>query len=771
MGLRINQNITALNAHRNLTQTDSALAKSLERLSSGLRINRAADDAAGLAISEKMRGQVNGLTQASRNAQDGISLIQTAEGALNETHSILQRMRQLAVQAANDTLTLDDRIEIQREVDQLKAEINRIANTTEFNTKKLLDGTAAALASTDKATTQVLVKGPVSSFGNYELQLDATPGQAQVLKTDIFKAKGLEIDSKSLVVNLSSGIMDITLNEAEDYYIVPAGSYSVATVASAASVTASYDITTYSQKGVEDLVVGGASTAITGASTSSSGYVLLEATDVDVDTKEVTFSIKEYYVDETTGQAIVAATSNIVLAADASSDASSNINAALTASAFSSFTLQDVSNFAKGDKILFTITAGGTDVDTLAIKKTDDGVGSGKEVTYVFTAGDLNNQTQSLWTAYLHEDDGQFYVGQLDFQVGTLSTATDAATFNITRSGALEPADIDATLAEIDRFTDANGNSLLKYPQTLTIYQGNGSSTTVTFFATDTLRDVRDKLNNAIAEGLGQAQYVGDDTNKFVQYVTTEQTKPWETVEGTFVIRTAVPGTEGKLYFSGDQAFVNALSLNVVQEAEDSKFAVTITNAHTGEEVTETNISGNRLVGTLDPNVDIVFDAMSDVKVSFDDATKTWTFEADTEDTFTTVHLADSSLIFHIGANAKQDMNASIGRIDTTGLNLDSLLLIDNSTANDAIARLDKAISQVSDQRAVLGALQNRLEHTIANVGVARENIAAAESRIRDVDMAEEMMAFTRNQILMQAGVAMLAQANAIPQIVLQLLG
>ena len=239
-----------------------------------------------------------------------------------------------------------------------------------------------------------------------------------------------------------------------------------------------------------------------------------------------------------------------------------------------------------------------------------------------------------------------------------------------------------------------------------------------------------------------------------------------------FVIRTAVPGTEGKLYFSGDQAFVNALSLNVVQEAEDSKFAVTITNAHTGEEVTKTNISGNRLVGTLDPNVDIVFDAMSDIKVSFNYKQKPGHLKVipDT-DTLTTVHLADSSLIFHIGANAKQDMNASIGRIDTTGLNLDSLLLIDNSTANDAIARLDKAISQVSDQRAILGALQNRLEHTIANVGVARENIAAAESRIRDVDMAEEMMSFTRNQILLQAGVAMLAQANAIPQIVLQLLG
>ena len=761
MGLRINQNITALNAHRNLTQTDSALAKSLERLSSGLRINRAADDAAGLAISEKMRGQINGLTQASRNAQDGISLIQTAEGALNETHSILQRMRQLAVQAANDTLTLDDRIEIQREVDQLKLEINRIANTTEFNTKKLLDGTAAALASTDKATTQVLVKGPVSSFGNYELKLDATPGHAQVLKTDIFKAKGLEIDSKSLVVNTTtSGIMDITLNEAANY-IVPAGSYSVATDAAAAAVDATSSITTYSQK--EASLV---STATAVASTvASSGYLLLEATSISGD--QVTFNITEYVVNAS--GAVSTTTSSVTLTADGAANVATAIS---TAFDFDNLILQDVSNFAKGDKILFTITgavdAGG---DTLTITKEDTGVGTKGTVTYVFGDGELDTKTQSLWTAYLHEDDGQFYVGQLNFQIGTLDTDADAAKFNITRSGALEPADIDATLAEIDRFTDANGNSLLKYPQTLTIYQGNGSSTTVTFFATDTLRDVRDKLNNAIAEGLGQAKYVGDDANKFVQYVTTEQTQPWETVEGTFVIRTAVPGTEGKLYFSGDQAFVNALSLNVVQEAEDSKFAVTITNAHTDEEVTKTNISGNRLVGTLDPNVDIVFDAMSDIKVSFNYTEKTWAFTADTTDTKTTVHLADSSLIFHIGANAKQDMNASIGRIDTTGLNLDSLLLIDNSTANDAIARLDKAISQVSDQRAILGALQNRLEHTIANVGVARENIAAAESRIRDVDMAEEMMSFTRNQILLQAGVAMLAQANAIPQIVLQLLG
>ncbi|MBM6619040.1 flagellin Hag [Bacillus suaedaesalsae] len=142
--MRINHNIAALNTHRQLSTASNAQAKSMEKLSSGLRINRAGDDAAGLAISEKMRGQIRGLDQASRNAQDGISLIQTAEGALNETHSILQRMRELAVQSSNDTNTATDRAALQGEVDELAKEITRISNTTEFNTKKLLDGQGAS---------------------------------------------------------------------------------------------------------------------------------------------------------------------------------------------------------------------------------------------------------------------------------------------------------------------------------------------------------------------------------------------------------------------------------------------------------------------------------------------------------------------------------------------------------------------------------------------------------------------------------------------------
>ncbi|WP_270583691.1 flagellin [Bacillus smithii] len=170
----INHNIAALNTLNRLNAASNAQSKSMEKLSSGLRINRAGDDAAGLAISEKMRAQIRGLDQASRNAQDSISLIQTAEGALNETHSILQRMRELAVQASNDTNTDEDRQEIQKEISQLNQEIDRIGNTTEFNTKKLLNGsigTKADITSNSGDLNAISVSGTVALDGQYQLTI------------------------------------------------------------------------------------------------------------------------------------------------------------------------------------------------------------------------------------------------------------------------------------------------------------------------------------------------------------------------------------------------------------------------------------------------------------------------------------------------------------------------------------------------------------------------------------------------------------------------
>ena len=186
--MRINNNVMALNAHRQLGVNQSNASKSMERLSSGMRINRAGDDAAGLAISEKMRGQIRGLKQAARNAQDGISLIQTAEGALNETHAILQRMRELAVQASNDTITEADRNEIQKEIDQLTNEIDRIANTTEFNTQKLLNGEKAGLrdAADGKVTTQV------NSAANVTFTVEKA-ANLNVTGTIIITRKGTEL--------------------------------------------------------------------------------------------------------------------------------------------------------------------------------------------------------------------------------------------------------------------------------------------------------------------------------------------------------------------------------------------------------------------------------------------------------------------------------------------------------------------------------------------------------------------------------------------------
>ena len=190
MGFRINHNIPALTATGNLRISQQGLGKSIERLSSGLRINRGADDAAGLTVSEKLRGQITGLSRATANAQDGISLIQTAEGALNEDHSILNRMRELSIQSQSDALTANDRLEIQKEVDQMVEEIDRISQTTEFNTKKQLDGSMSALVSTDNNDIVAFTTGGQVAAGDYKVSLTReNAGVRQVQQSGIQKDK------------------------------------------------------------------------------------------------------------------------------------------------------------------------------------------------------------------------------------------------------------------------------------------------------------------------------------------------------------------------------------------------------------------------------------------------------------------------------------------------------------------------------------------------------------------------------------------------------
>ncbi len=227
--MRINNNLMAYNTHRQLAITGTNTSKAMEKLSSGLRINRAGDDAAGLAISEKMRAQIRGLDQASRNAQDAISLIQTAEGALSESHSILQRMRELAVQSSTDTNTSVDRGEIQKEMNQLVSELDRIGNNTEFNTKKLLNGdldvefkgtfteaSYVASVKTDDVTFEKDTKYKITQTINYEEESVeyADDGVFEDIKIDFKDESGTSLGSVTFTAkDVQDGILskDITL--------------------------------------------------------------------------------------------------------------------------------------------------------------------------------------------------------------------------------------------------------------------------------------------------------------------------------------------------------------------------------------------------------------------------------------------------------------------------------------------------------------------------------------------------------------------------------
>ncbi|NFR19594.1 flagellin [Clostridium botulinum] len=203
----INHNLNAMNAHRQMAINTGNNGKAIEKLSSGLRINRAGDDAAGLAISEKMRGQIRGLNQASRNSQDAISLIQTAEGALNETHSILQRMRELTVQAANDTNVTVDRENLQKEVAELQSEINRISSQTQFNTKSLINGAVSKAA--DAMTFQI------GANSGQTIKLTIGSMDAKTLKVDNIKLDDTAANVTKQIATIDNAINSVSKERAK----------------------------------------------------------------------------------------------------------------------------------------------------------------------------------------------------------------------------------------------------------------------------------------------------------------------------------------------------------------------------------------------------------------------------------------------------------------------------------------------------------------------------------------------------------------------------
>lgn len=558
-GMVVQHNLNAINANNKMNINVSGTKKATEKLSSGYQINRAGDNAAGLAISEKMRSQIRGLSQATKNANDGISLIQTAEGGLNETHSILQRMRELAVQSANGTYQDDtDREAIQLEVDALKSEIDRIASSTEYNGMKLLDG---SLGGTTTGTTDFGARYGVLISAN-----TVVDGAHNKLK------ENLSLEGATL----TSSVNGVTVTLADTASGV--GGENAQWDAAGTTLTINLKAgQSYSQSQINDLIKNATMAKADAAGTPQAST----PADVELKLKSGVFTFQKAETFKT----------------------SAGVRAASDDTDLVEYLINGTDqNDGYADTIKFTSNNYGEDTRKLKIA-TD--VAAGKEWVATTTA---NNEGTGI-------KDGEF----------TLHLATGV------------------------EYTEEDIQNLLKQA---------GLDYTVTL---------------------------------------TDSKTP-----------------------DGDKSFY---AQKVVAEADATAIEIGKTTAGAG-------LGSDKLTGT------------------------------------------GKGLTFQIGANGVEDQRVtlSVGDMSSTSIGVGGADVSTQDAANKAIDMVDSAVKTVSMQRAGLGALQNRLEYTVNNLTTTNENLTAAESQIRDTDMATEMINYTKNNILQQASQAMLAQANQQPQAILQLL-
>lgn len=643
--MKINNNIQALNAYRNLYQNQAATSKNLERLSSGLRINRAADDAAGLAISEKMRSQIRGLKQAERNSLDGISLMQTAEGAMTEVHSMLQRMRELAVQAANDTNTTEDREQIQKEIDQLRLEIDSIASKTEFNTRKLLDGSSAVdtqYITGEMANTNIknvpIVTDPSMKTGRYQIGIENTPELVYKLNqpgAGVSSEGVLKIAPDARMGTNGAQLSNVRVDDAE------IGSYTIE--------IANKDTNAENITGTGD--TGFAAATVTAGTSAVPGSYELEISEYDGTATPPTFTATLTYPD---GRTETTTTSPLSFG---SGDGAIEISTVMTGNGTISF-----------------------DLETTA----DISVDGGAPQSVTFTDGSVQT-----------------------VNIGGLNIDLEAA-----------------RIADGSTTVDVAGSELAlgEYSIVVTGYQvdsNNRPSATIEVFNPDGFSV--GKLASLIGDTDGSIQTIGTEDGKKVQIDTRQITQA-----GTAKVQ-----VEAKM----------EVSVSVV----DPNDPTNVTAITFPKQLTTSN--GKLTHGGLEME-----------------------YGANVKEGASQFDLTNKALAFQIGANTNQNVMIDVPQLSTVKLGIDEINVLDHASANEAIFKLEKAINQISSTRSKLGATQNRLEHTINNLQVTHENLTSAESRIRDADMALEMTEFTRNNILNQSAQAMLAQANQLPQGVLQLL-
>ena len=760
MALSIVNNPTAIGAQGGVNSVNSKLAKTIKSLSTGLRINTAADDASGLAVSEKLRAQISGLNKAATNAQDAISMLQTAEGAMGSMTSMVQRIRELAVQAGDPAYTTNDRAMLQLEVDQLKEEIDRVSSSTEFNTKKLLNGDAAALWSASTDNIEAVIKGTPAE-GNYKLSYDVDPGQNSVYKSNIMRLgegeMSYDINTNGTSITKFDNIKGM-LRETNTQIKVT-GSGVTTAAAYYTGGTGGMNSAAFSAAGFQ-----AASAATTGANSYS-----IEIEALGARTANGTGQIRFRVMNTKTGEIsewINASVSSAgaVLNASAISTGLVGLSGYVLSSANVSFTA--TAEWENGDKMLVNVAG----VRAEAAGAASIQIGSTGSTLHI-TANATNMDTATTHTIHTAQMDksGNVFYGQMDITLERGTVVSGTGTIDILGEG--DVASKYTKLSQLAQFTNSDGRMILDNTQEITIYAGSGKTAKVTLEGSDTIADLESKLTSALIDQLDMG---ADSTNTSATTVNNNLVKFVETptggdhaVEGTFVIQSAVLGDESNLTFVGDEAVLSALGITQIQEAADSALNVRVTDAHTGEFIGEDIVTDNRLRNVIE-GVDVIINPESAADVNFVDGKMVFTDKLGAEEAF--LHIKDNSTKAAVGANEGQVIDISIGRLDTVGMGIDGINVATFNDAQKAITKLDMALEQISAARATAGAQMNRLEYTITNLNTTRENMVSAESRIRDLDIAQASSDLAAQQVLLQSATAMLAQANQIPSYAAQLL-
>ena len=339
----------------------------------------------------------------------------------------------------------------------------------------------------------------------------------------------------------------------------------------------------------------------------------------------------------------------------------------------------------------------------------------------------------------------------------------------------------DKALSEISQFYDTEGKFIVTEPQKLTIVQGNGKTADVMLYHEDTLRDTAAKINDAIAFGLGQSVYTDDagqfavlsdgaDYSRSALYDDDGKVSGYD-IKSTLVVRSAVQGREGEIFFAGNDELIRAFGLNTVQDSQEGTFNVSVFDAHTGEAIaSDVKITGHELGGIIHPNVDVDFDPMAGTIASWSENKKEYILAS--SGTYTAnIHLANNGILFQTGTNQDESFAVQLGNVSAGTLGVDRVNVLTRELAEKSLTYIDEAIDSVVKQRTQIVSYGNALEHTILSITVAGENLNDSRARITDADYAQSTMRFIEFQILSKAENAMLAQANQQPEAVFSLLG